>query len=168
MEGGNIGGTRLIVNGRDVTDQMGGGGWPRGFGGYPGGWEGHNGYPITRPVDPFRDFVPGGPRGTPGHNPISTYPGAPIDPRDDARDIISKKLRDAPEKVRKEALPEDGKDCSICYTPFWEKPEAGKPEAPVKLRSCGHVFGENCLNEWVQTNNSCPSCRKQFPVVRAR
>lgn len=176
MDGG---GGRVIVNGRDITDSMwGGGGYgeglPVGFptgpglGTWTGGWGGHGGYPITRPVDPHRDFVPGGPHGTPGHNSNGTYPGVPIDPCDDACGIIPKKIRDAPEKVKKEGLPEDGKDCAICYTPFWEKPEAGEPEAPVKLRSCGHVFGESCLNEWVQTNNSCPSCRKEFPVVRAR
>lgn len=174
------GGGRVIVNGRDITDSIGGGGegygWglPVGFtpgprpGTWTGGWRGHGGYPTTRPVDPHSNFVRSGPHGTPGHYSNGTYPGSIIDPRDDAHSIIPKKLRDAPEKVEKEDLSEDGKDCSICYAPFWAKPEAGEPEAPVKLRSCGHVFGEICLNEWMQTNNSCPSCRKEFPVVRAR
>ena len=179
--GGHMGGGegRVIVNGRDIPDGMGRGqgyGWGLpvgflrgpGFGTWTGGWRGHGRYSATRPVDPHRDFVPGGPYGTPGYNPSGTYPGEPIGAHDDACSIIPKKLRNALETVKKEDLPEDGKDCSICYTPFWEKPEAGESEAPVKLRSCGHVFGESCLNKWVQTNNSCPSCRKEFPVGGAR
>lgn len=154
-------------------------GWQGGWGGHGNHGEhrgGHGGHgrgwdtvgpvpPGSRPVDPYRDFDQphgrGGGDQHPGTNrpPTSNIPsGGPT---------IPKKLRDAPEKVREEDLASDGKDCSICYKPFFEE-EDGEVEIPVKLRSCGHIFGEKCINEWVQTNNSCPTCRKGFAAVGAR
>lgn len=171
-------------HGRGVQGTYPGGGWGSGWGGghgnhggHQGGRGGHGGHhggwdtvgpvpPGSRPVDPYRDFNPpyGGGRG--GHHP---HPGPALPPTINAPSgwpTVPKKLRDAPEKVRKEDLPADGKDCSICYKPFFEE-EDGEVEIPVKLRSCGHIFGEQCIHEWVQTNNSCPTCRKEFVAVRA-
>ncbi len=24
---------------------------------------------------------------------------------------------------------------------------------------CSHIFHENCIDEWLKTNNTCPNCR---------
>lgn len=177
--GGGYGGHRP-GHGRGGYPTYPGGGWQGGWGGghgnhggHRGGHGGHEGgrdtvghvRPASRPVDPYRDFDPHHGRGGGGQHPGTNRP--PTFNTPSGAPTVPKKLRDAPEKVRKEDLASDGKDCSICYKPFFEE-EDGEVEIPVKLRSCGHIFGEKCINEWVQTNNSCPACRKEFAAVRAR
>lgn len=60
----------------------------------------------------------------------------------------------------------DGQDCYIC------KDEYGTPssetetgERQVRLPcSDKHTVGANCIVKWLQSNNSCPVCRKElFP-----
>ena len=33
------------------------------------------------------------------------------------------------------------------------------PETPVRLITCGHIFGESCITDWLTTANTCPTCR---------
>ena len=42
-------------------------------------------------------------------------------------------------------------ECPICY----EALEA----SPSGATSCGHVFHNTCLNEWLLTRHTCPMCR---------
>ena len=50
--------------------------------------------------------------------------------------------------------------CSICYEPFTETDtELMSAEMAVQL-SCGHVFGDQCLTNWLNADNvTCPMCR---------
>jgi hypothetical protein len=64
-------------------------------------------------------------------------------------------------------------ECSICKTAEEADPPASNvdlshisPKAVAKLRACGHIFHELCLQGWLQTqvvtNNTggtCPMCR---------
>ncbi|KAF1964252.1 hypothetical protein BU23DRAFT_604916 [Bimuria novae-zelandiae CBS 107.79] len=35
----------------------------------------------------------------------------------------------------------------------------------VKIKSCGHIYGVNCLRQWLVHNRTCPMCRKElYPV----
>ena len=42
-----------------------------------------------------------------------------------------------------------GNICSICHDTFNE---------PIKIQ-CGHIFCENCLEEWLARDRTCPICR---------
>jgi hypothetical protein len=45
--------------------------------------------------------------------------------------------------------------CCICYHTYNTGSEA---EAPVQL-TCGHIFGNTCMNIWRETSSTCPLCR---------
>ena len=44
-------------------------------------------------------------------------------------------------------------DCSICIEPFKENDEM------YRLK-CGHIFHTKCIEEWININNICPTCRE--------
>ncbi|KAK0110049.1 hypothetical protein ONS95_002709 [Cadophora gregata] len=48
--------------------------------------------------------------------------------------------------------------CSICCSKLHPVTEDGTTEPPVKTKQCGHVFGENCIKSWLDTNSTCPRC----------
>jgi len=44
-------------------------------------------------------------------------------------------------------------DCSICW---------GKVEENTKITTqCNHVFHKNCLNKWLNKQQTCPYCRQE-------
>lgn len=43
-------------------------------------------------------------------------------------------------------------ECVICLS---------NVDTEYKL-SCGHSFHENCIKKWMDSNNSCPICRKEI------
>ena len=47
--------------------------------------------------------------------------------------------------------------CPICYEAL---------HSPVITR-CGHVFGESCLSLWMQSHQSCPTCRQHVHGERS-
>ena len=47
--------------------------------------------------------------------------------------------------------------CSICMIEFSETD--GKQVAEL---SCEHIFHEECLQQWVLKNDSCPICRRSI------
>jgi hypothetical protein len=47
--------------------------------------------------------------------------------------------------------------CSICLEAYYQ---ASKIHAPAQLLACGHIFGGECLKEWLSQNSTCPSCRR--------
>ncbi|KAF2003080.1 hypothetical protein P154DRAFT_573480 [Amniculicola lignicola CBS 123094] len=55
---------------------------------------------------------------------------------------------------------QDLSTCNICKQPFDEN------HAPTRIAACNHVFGANCLEQWVNSNqaasNKCPMCRKHL------
>lgn len=46
--------------------------------------------------------------------------------------------------------------CSICLVHF-------SPQEEVHPLSCGHVFHENCIQEWFKDRDTCPMCRQKMP-----
>ena len=44
-------------------------------------------------------------------------------------------------------------DCPICIEPFKENDE-------LYQLKCGHIFHTECITEWININNICPTCRK--------
>ena len=67
---------------------------------------------------------------------------------------------------RRERLVHDDEteeDCNICTKPL-DKPDEESPAERAVTLTCGHVFGERCLAEWISVFNglshACPLCRK--------
>lgn len=50
-------------------------------------------------------------------------------------------------------------DCPICQENF--QPNVDQ----VRVLPCGHSFHHNCLNQWLQDNSNCPSCRFELPRI---
>ena len=58
--------------------------------------------------------------------------------------------------------------CSVCTEPFSDVPvasafgggggSAGSSKRAVTL-SCGHIFCQGCLEEWLRRESTCPLCR---------
>ena len=44
-------------------------------------------------------------------------------------------------------------DCPICIESFKENDE-------LYQLKCGHIFHTECITEWININNICPTCRK--------
>lgn len=44
-------------------------------------------------------------------------------------------------------------ECVICLSNL---------HSEYKLLSCGHSFHKDCINRWLDSNTSCPVCRKQI------
>ena len=52
--------------------------------------------------------------------------------------------------------------CPVCQDDFKE----GEEEAVVKM-PCGHAFHKECLLPWLESNNTCPTCRHEIPSVHS-
>ena len=52
----------------------------------------------------------------------------------------------------------DNDNCPICI----EKMEGDKVQLP-----CGHQFHKNCIDQWMQSNETCPYCRAETPLSTA-
>ena len=42
-------------------------------------------------------------------------------------------------------------ECTICLLQYTEETK--------KTTECNHIFHDECIGRWLQTNNSCPLCR---------
>ena len=71
------------------------------------------------------------------------------------------------------SLPEDEKDCNICYEPMVPHPGSipNPPvpilnEFPTRINGCGHIFGWNCLYTHATGGSAhshrCPMCRAEL------
>ena len=55
--------------------------------------------------------------------------------------------------------------CAICQNPLdgcAEGCEFPGDDSPVVWGECQHAFHLRCLQQWLQTNNSCPICRRDW------
>ena len=50
---------------------------------------------------------------------------------------------------------DDNHECTICIAPV-------KKGSIIRLLSCTHKFHYKCIDEWVDKNTSCPTCRKDI------
>jgi hypothetical protein len=61
-------------------------------------------------------------------------------------------------------LKEMANPCSICLLDIENNNENGN----IKLLSCGHSFHANCINTWLENNNTCPYCRSIHVDIKSR
>ncbi len=79
-------------------------------------------------------------------------PDAPVD------DILDNKCyNDIYHNINRTEL-EEANSCAICL----EYNKDG--EFPNRI-SCGHYFHYSCLNDWMATNSTCPTCRKPINML---
>lgn len=47
--------------------------------------------------------------------------------------------------------------CCVCF-------ESGSKDGPHRLVSlkCGHLFGQSCIKQWMETKKKCPTCDKSI------
>jgi hypothetical protein len=64
-------------------------------------------------------------------------------------------------------LPPPDSECSICHeelqapsSSFNLSKDMAGTHVAIKVVSCGHVYGAQCLNTWLKTANTCPMCRR--------
>jgi hypothetical protein len=53
--------------------------------------------------------------------------------------------------ARRVSMKEVKDNCAVCIS---------VPTAPCKL-PCGHIFCQDCLERWLVTNPTCPTCRRE-------
>ncbi|GAA0142323.1 hypothetical protein LIER_03250 [Lithospermum erythrorhizon] len=76
----------------------------------------------------------------------------------------NKKTIDLKEDVvgRIEETNEEAEDCAICLTEYEDGDEIRV------LPQCGHGFHVQCIDMWLGSHSSCPSCRQILEVTRCR
>ncbi|KAI0155039.1 hypothetical protein GGR57DRAFT_512002 [Xylariaceae sp. FL1272] len=59
-------------------------------------------------------------------------------------------------------------NCNICwdFIPIigdnWQ--EDHRSDHLGKMLPCGHVFGDSCITNWLETNDTCPECRQKLAM----
>ena len=54
-------------------------------------------------------------------------------------------------------IAEHSQACTICLIDF-------APEDQVAQLKCSHVYHQECMNQWIKENASCPLCRDNLPL----
>lgn len=54
--------------------------------------------------------------------------------------------------------------CEICYESelILTRPHATIRDSTPAIFPCGHVFGLKCINEWLESHSTCPTCRLEL------
>ncbi|KAK3337089.1 hypothetical protein B0T19DRAFT_437768 [Cercophora scortea] len=73
--------------------------------------------------------------------------------------VASKKALSQLQSVDMNTLEESERTCVICYNEFGVPNPEGINEAPLRLPSCKHIFGDHCIKKWFEESDSCPYCR---------
>lgn len=50
------------------------------------------------------------------------------------------------------------KECPICYDEF-------NNDSNISILECNHCFHTDCIKQWGTSNNTCPVCRKEIPII---
>ncbi|KAH9864057.1 hypothetical protein J1614_009990 [Plenodomus biglobosus] len=62
-------------------------------------------------------------------------------------------------------------DCFICKNPLAVHPHtttsAAASHPALRITSCGHILGVECLSAWLDTSNTCPTCSRTLFEVSA-
>lgn len=73
---------------------------------------------------------------------------------DESTDALSRKLdKEAGLKPK----------CVICLEPY----KYGEVICSAKIKSCGHIFHADCIQQWLKQNDDCPLCRVKLIVPEA-
>jgi len=91
-----------------------------------------------------------------------TPPVPPPPPSVANKGLKKKVLRSLPKQTFSEDFSGKLPDCAICLTEF----SAGD-EIRV-LPQCGHGFHVSCIDTWLGSHSSCPSCRQILVVARCQ
>jgi len=105
----------------------------------------HGSCEICENSEPYEsiDISPGVPSDFPSSEKDSDFP-----PSEKASDFpSSEKASDFPSSEKASDFPPSEK-CSICF----------EVNNDVKLR-CGHPFHKTCIDQWLESSNTCPLCR---------
>uniref|UniRef100_A0A2P2JY85 Uncharacterized protein MANES_05G126000 n=1 Tax=Rhizophora mucronata TaxID=61149 RepID=A0A2P2JY85_RHIMU len=91
---------------------------------------------------------------------VSRSPTLPSASSASTRGLKKKILRSLPKETFSEDWGAKLSDCAICLAEF-----APGDEIRV-LPQCGHGFHVNCIDTWLGSHSSCPSCRQILVVAR--
>ncbi|TGO20911.1 hypothetical protein BPAE_0257g00160 [Botrytis paeoniae] len=59
----------------------------------------------------------------------------------------------------------DFEQCGICIESYAEATIPLEPNhEPSKMPKCGHVFGRDCIVEWLKNHDTCPLCRDELTL----
>ncbi|KAH7364603.1 hypothetical protein BKA65DRAFT_141647 [Rhexocercosporidium sp. MPI-PUGE-AT-0058] len=84
------------------------------------------------------------------------------------RRMMAKEAFTSLEKMKVEDLPNESKDCTICYNDFGVENPDGIVEQPVRWPKCKHLFGDKCIKRWFdEGKDTCPYCREKIPSEMA-
>ncbi|CAK9321353.1 unnamed protein product [Citrullus colocynthis] len=78
---------------------------------------------------------------------------------------LKKKILQSLPKFRYKSTGGEGKiaaECAICLAEFTEGEEIRQ------LPQCGHCFHVSCVDTWLGSHSSCPSCRQILVVARCQ
>ncbi|KAK2590084.1 hypothetical protein QQS21_012237 [Conoideocrella luteorostrata] len=76
--------------------------------------------------------------------------------------VASKAAIQSLQSIDVSALPENEKTCVICYNDYGVASPEGVNEAPLRIPSCKHIFGDHCIKKWLEDSDSCPYCRSKL------
>lgn len=61
----------------------------------------------------------------------------------------------------------EDRDCPICQEPFQGPGRVTRSQSARERAAklpCGHVFGQQCISRWLKESDTCPQCRRSFPL----
>lgn len=105
-------------------------------------------------------FGPGyGGGGFGGDFPMGGAAAAPVETRNSAPPTSQATLRTLPRiKVSANDIEKnESNECSICL----DELILGQPALRIP---CGHLYHEDCVNDWLKKSNECPVCRFELPT----